>query len=720
MKHMERPAGLVRIPGIFACLFFAGALALVLTGCDNPLGQPQARGRTGILSLTLGSGPEQRTIVPEIDIDTFETFDLVFESVDNADADVIRYTWTERTGTIELDYGTWNVTVTAFIGEDDVATGTGTVMIYSDETRGQNIELFPIPGGTGSFRWEIRNLDGIDSARLTVAPLDENGTSGFYEEFSPSPENGGVMSGSRDEMDSGRYSVVLDITYEDLTTSVNAILRVYRNAESVWEWDEFRPTSPFLGFVLGSWDAGAAVWRLAEEGITGEHFELLEYLGYIRGINADNFEDVVSRFDGLSAAAQTAAGQPVSYDVYRMRLLADAALIAIAYDEPIDGNDRIAQQWSIQGQIRNGHYISGANFEWRGYIGILAVTVGPYVVEIPFRSLTAYSPSGPLQHYEDREITIYITGVNLGPAGTVYFNQAGVVSPTGSAANNLPVGLGRPGGSFTINADGTGTGTITLSGRVEFTHIRYRTITVTIREQMATFVLTIDQVPHAAAFINAGAPAGTIREGVGGHNMVAVTIFGVTPDNPDNLEETYVYFSTEPTSDTSHVRVTGLPPNVGIRINPAPRILFSYDTGWGKGDLYLDANENVGPAGSHVITVSIDGHEDTFILVIKDPPGSGNFSIDFAGFPDMPEEVELNIEGPTLSILAREVRLAVFGTPVGSTVRWLHGGVPVGTGPSFDFTPAHHGNRLGPHFVTLEVEAEGRRYSKIVTVTVTM
>ena len=111
------------------------------------------------------------------------------------------------------------------------------------------------------------------------------------------------------------------------------------------------------------------------------------------------------------------------------------------------------------------------------------------------------------------------------------------------------------------------------------------------------------------------------------------------------------------------------------------------------------------------------------VTILNDPPPdtSGNFSISFADFHDAAP----HIIGPTFSLLGPPGTITVLNPGQFHSIEWLQGGTPVATGTVsgyYDETLTLdwriHGNRPGPHFVTVivRVNRNGTQvpYSRIV------
>ena len=97
--------------------------------------------------------------------------------------------------------------------------------------------------------------------------------------------------------------------------------------------------------------------------------------------------------------------------------------------------------------------------------------------------------------------------------------------------------------------------------------------------------------------------------------------------------------------------------------------------------------------------------------------GEGGFTLSFTGFTDAAGGVEA--EYTTVSILAAPANITVVGS-FDPPVRWIHNGeaVPGTYGATLDFSTLH-GNRIGIHHVTVEVNIGERWYSRHIRINVT-
>jgi len=82
------------------------------------------------------------------------------------------------------------------------------------------------------------------------------------------------------------------------------------------------------------------------------------------------------------------------------------------------------------------------------------------------------------------------------------------------------------------------------------------------------------------------------------------------------------------------------------------------------------------------------------------------------------------IDGPTISLRTNPIAVMMVSGPTGA-VRWFHDGRRITAvvsglhGEIIIVGPDIHGNRIGTHRVTVEVEIDGVPYGRVVTFTVT-
>jgi len=97
-------------------------------------------------------------------------------------------------------------------------------------------------------------------------------------------------------------------------------------------------------------------------------------------------------------------------------------------------------------------------------------------------------------------------------------------------------------------------------------------------------------------------------------------------------------------------------------------------------------------------------------------PGEGEFPLTFVGFVDAG-----NIGVTTQAVVIGVPASISVSPPTGASVEWFVGPNSVGTEASLPIDASVHNNRTGPLHVTMVLTlADGRRYSRVVTITVNL
>jgi len=387
-------------------LLLAAACLLFLPGCRNVLAPPETENLagTGTLSLSiLRLGPE-RTIVPEIDVgDFFVEFYLEFTPVgDDHDNEGFSARWTEASGTIDIDEGTWDLHVSAYTADADgepVVAARGSLYdidVPSGEYVAGNVELFPIAEGSGIFSWDIGFPASVIDASMGITRVDDGGS------FSQTLHLvlGGVTEPDNNPgslaLASGQYRVVFTLSHPVWETLViSEILHVYQNMDSnfteAFTYDHFAVT--LLDIVLSAWDGDE--WDFDTEIVAG-HFTTLG----IAGIDDDNFDDIVSWFNNPDFIAVSPA--PGVLGLPGLKVLVDAALIGMASEDPAFLGytyvNRAYAEAAIADLAMND--TTDLSFGWTG--DTVLVGIGVYEVTIVF---TLAIPLPPLTG------TVTITGI---------------------------------------------------------------------------------------------------------------------------------------------------------------------------------------------------------------------------------------------------------------------------------------------------------------------
>jgi len=487
---------------VIAVLLVAIGL-LFLPGCRNPFGRQDAAG-AGVLSLTIGGQAVGRTIMPEdISVNDIARYEFEFTAVNPPGGDnfTIVFTknddghWTaDRGGTswhgtnmarIELDEGTWNLTVTAFLDREGgggyvVARGSlAGIAVLPGETVAGNLALFPIAdtggGGQGTFCWEIGFSAYVTAVSMEIMRVYADGTTvPHLVPFFLGLDTDGTATDYRD-LPVGRYLVVFTLypTYppqDEYGVEVRAILHIYRNLISRFTGEDVFPDFSFprslLCHILDAWEwdphSNTGEWDFVGHGITAGHFVPLG----ISGIDTMNFGAVAGRFNTLSYHNRA----PDCLD--ELKALVDAALIDINMDRIIatiagmPGADQGAKETAIRALSwfaalnTDPDYIE---FDWDG--DTVTVTVlDIYAVEIDF----AEDP-GDITWSVDPYNDPYTTAIDFTFSAAVEgltVNQVTVINGTGAAATNPaipPVILDDDGKRWRVAVNTTMAGTVVVA-----------------------------------------------------------------------------------------------------------------------------------------------------------------------------------------------------------------------------------------------------------------
>ena len=189
-------------------------LLVLLCGCSQDLNTPFSRG-TGAVSLSVSTGlsadgltglrvnpssdgtssASARTVLPAVSPDSYE---ITFSGPEAVDPVVS----TDGSETIELLPGTWEISVAAFAGASQVATGLAADVVVEDGERVLvPIEVSPNTAGTGGFSITV-SWSGIDTIDGVDAVLDD----GSAETLEPA---GGSVTFESSGVSSGSHTVVL-------------------------------------------------------------------------------------------------------------------------------------------------------------------------------------------------------------------------------------------------------------------------------------------------------------------------------------------------------------------------------------------------------------------------------------------------------------------------------------------------------------------------------
>jgi len=344
------------VVSLVASLFAPILAVLLLTGCPNPVRTPEADdGGQGILSLAIGRQITGRAIMPSANQD-FVLFRLNFVPADECDAEgneaLETIEWTEEADTVKLNAGIWNLFVTAFLaGENGEARAAAAgellgIEVPAGHTVSGTVPLAPIPGGLGTFVWEITLPSYVQSAEMTITRIDANGGDNVGDNAGDNVEVCGdsceLYAGGTGyvtvnlaeylacslKLCAGQYRVQITVYLEPgERAAVNAILRIYRYMESVFEYgftDGHFALVPLLDHVLSAWNADEGEWDFADAEITAAHFYAIGVMGIEDDAHLSEMENL---FNKLSTAGAT-------YDLPQLKTLVDVALVYAALPLP--------------------------------------------------------------------------------------------------------------------------------------------------------------------------------------------------------------------------------------------------------------------------------------------------------------------------------------------------------------------------------------------------
>ncbi|GHT54591.1 hypothetical protein AGMMS49982_19520 [Bacteroidia bacterium] len=156
MKYLQNIAGIVLVAGIS-----------ILGGCSE-LDDNQTGG-TGYGSVTvIFNQSTLRTLYP--DTTQITAYELSFTGgPETREPESIAV---NETKTVNLEVGTWTITVTAYAGTTPTAAGSQVVNITDGGAATANITLTPVFTGNGTFTYSIEFPTSITTATLTISNLD--------------------------------------------------------------------------------------------------------------------------------------------------------------------------------------------------------------------------------------------------------------------------------------------------------------------------------------------------------------------------------------------------------------------------------------------------------------------------------------------------------------------------------------------------------------------
>jgi len=234
MKTMRTRKGRA---GAFAiALALAASLLMTLPGCQGPAA-PQAAG-PGAVSLTIGQLDMGRAIQPDIALADFTGFSAVFAR-ENHDSVTVSIPQGQTTAQATLPLGSWNLTVSAYIGSAVAArSAPQTVSVAPAGITSVTAVLAPIPeGGYGTLSWALTVPAGT-SGELAVWSVDANGViagtidiAGDAAVFAGGP--GLVLWEGSLQLPAGAYFARFELTHGDYgVAALNSDLHVYQGMAS--------------------------------------------------------------------------------------------------------------------------------------------------------------------------------------------------------------------------------------------------------------------------------------------------------------------------------------------------------------------------------------------------------------------------------------------------------------------------------------------------------
>ena len=199
----------------------------IFLGCQNPSGGTPGKG-TLVLSIN-GRNSAARTVLPGTV--TFTKFTLDFTQKTGGNG-AFSEAWTNNkmSGSIELDVGTWDLTVTGYTGSGEVAQGTLDGIVIDESTQNsRNVPLAPIENGAGTHSWSVTFESGITKAKMDVKKLDEDYLIHTVDFTNITPTNN-TRNGSKTSIPAGQYRQYLTLwNSSNETRVITEILHIYRN-----------------------------------------------------------------------------------------------------------------------------------------------------------------------------------------------------------------------------------------------------------------------------------------------------------------------------------------------------------------------------------------------------------------------------------------------------------------------------------------------------------
>jgi len=214
----------------------------LLLGCANPFEPPKFNeldADKGYFSLSIGGVNTGRTILPADVQDEFAAYTLEFFAAGtHATPEVsVERTSANLSDTIELDGGTWDLYITAYLDNDlDIPAAHGSLLgiaIGAGATVNRSVVLTAIiESGTGTYSWDIDYPADVTTATMTITPYDgETGTAKQTLDFIGWPNH--VDKTDSITLNTGYYRVVFNLRNSSGQSATHReVLHVFKDLES--------------------------------------------------------------------------------------------------------------------------------------------------------------------------------------------------------------------------------------------------------------------------------------------------------------------------------------------------------------------------------------------------------------------------------------------------------------------------------------------------------
>jgi len=305
--------------GIFA-LMIAASFLLLLPGCQGPMGPQGAR--TGTVSLTIGQLDMSRALQPDIGLEDFDDFSIVF-SRDGTTLPPLD--WDDDNGVItaqiELAEGTWNLKVEALMDGYVVAYFDEPVNVVAPFT-GLDIYLRPYrESGYGVFAWLLTLPDAeyVEIAEGIVEVFFGTVLVAYDDTLSAGDIYDGEWAGKFDDLTAGDYFVVVTLTTQaGVSVSISTYIHVYRNLTTTLEHEFLVADFPTAAEVAlarinaASWTPFTQPW---EEGVSEEDtvaIALNRVRGYVNDVVYAAGVDAIATVDWVTVPDLEELGTPAT------------------------------------------------------------------------------------------------------------------------------------------------------------------------------------------------------------------------------------------------------------------------------------------------------------------------------------------------------------------------------------------------------------------------